>query len=93
VSGGKAGTQPKYNRAVVGQVLLLEILNNHPTCMTFAELVDRVTADPRDHSEVETARAAIRELRETGLVTYCDDAELVEPTRAALHAHTLSSTL
>jgi len=93
VSRARAGTQPKYDRAVVGQVLLLEILNNHPRCMTVAELVDRTTADPGDYSEVETARAAIRELRETDLVTYCDDAELVEPTQAALHAHTLSSTL
>lgn len=93
MSGGKGGTQPKYNRAVVGQVLLLEIVNSHPTCLTVTELVDQITSDPSDHSEVETARAAIRELRETGLVTYCDDAELVEPTQAALHAHTLSSTL
>ena len=93
MSGARTGSQPKYNRVVVGQVLFLEILNNHPNCMTVAELVDRITADPGDYSEVETAHAAIRELRETGLVTYCDDAELVEPTRAALHAHILSSTL
>jgi hypothetical protein len=93
VSREKTGTQPKYNRAVVGQVLLLQVLNNHPTCITVTELVERITGDSGDYSEVETARAAIGELREAGLVTYCDDAELVEPTQAALHAHTLSSTL
>lgn len=93
MSGAKTGVHPKYNRAIVGQVLLLEILNSHPTCLTVAELVDRITSDPGDANEVETARTAIRELRETGLVTYCDDAEVVEPTQAALHVHTLSSTL
>lgn len=89
----KGATHPKYNRAVVGQVLLLEIVNSHPRCMTVAELFDRVVADTDDSREVETAHAAIRELRKTGLVTSCDDAELVEPTEAALHAHSLSSTL
>jgi hypothetical protein len=89
----KGGAHPKYNRAIVGQVLLMQILNKHPTCMTVAELVDRTIADSGDASEVETARAAIRELRQTGLIRYCDDDELVEPTQAALHAHTLSSTL
>lgn len=93
MSRAKTGTQPKYNRTIVGQVLLLEVMNNHPRCMTVVELIDRITSDRGDHSEVETARTAIRELRETGLITYCDDAELVEPTQAALHAHTLSSTL
>lgn len=93
MSGAKTGTQPKYDRTVVGQVLFLEILTSHPNCMTIAELVDRITSDSGDDNEVETARAAMRELRETGLVTYCGDAELVEPTQAALHAHALSSTL
>lgn len=86
-------TQPRYNRAVVGQMLLLELVKGDTRCLSIAELVDRITADPSDLSEIETARAAIRELRETGLVTYCDDAELVEPTPAALHAHALSLTL
>jgi hypothetical protein len=93
VSKGKSGTQPKYNRAVVGHVLLVEILKNHPTCMTVGELIDRIIADSGDRGEVETARTAIQELRETGLITYCDEAELVEPTQAALHAHALSSTV
>jgi hypothetical protein len=93
VSKAKAGTQPKYDRAIVGQMLLLELVNGDTRCLSIGELVDRITADQNDPSEVETARAAIRELRETGLITYCDDAELVEPTPAALHAHALSSTL
>lgn len=93
MSEAETSTHPKYNRAIVGQMLLLELVNGATRCRTVAELVDRITADPDDPSEVETARAAIRELRETGLVTYCDDAQLVEPTKAALHAHALSLTL
>lgn len=93
MSGRKIGAQPKYDRAVVGQALLLEIMKSHPRCLTVSELVDQIASDSGDYSEVETVRTAIRELRQTGLVRYCDDDELVEPTQAALHVHTLSSTL
>lgn len=68
-------------------------MNSHPTCLTVPELIDRIVSDSDDHREVETVRIAVRELRQTGLIRHCDDDELVEPTQAALHAHTLFSTL
>lgn len=84
-----AKTPPKYNPKLVEETMLIEIIEQHPTRLTVGELVSRIAADPGDDQEVETATAAIRNLRRSALVCYRDDDELVEPTQAALHAYAL----
>jgi hypothetical protein len=80
-----ANTSPKYNRAVVAQVMLEEAVELHPRLLTARELSLRIIADPEDRREVETAMQAIRDLRQSGLFADRVD-EVVEPTEAAVHA-------
>jgi aryl-alcohol dehydrogenase-like predicted oxidoreductase len=82
-------TAPKYDPVKVGAVLLHEIVEQHPTCLTVEGLGLRIVGDPEDEREIETVLKAIRELRESGLVRYEDVVGIVEPTQAALHAYSL----
>lgn len=81
----------KYNPDLVGQVILNEIIEQHPVRRTIGELSLRIVADPDDVREVETAIEAVRDLRRSGLVRYRDDDLLVEPTQPALRAFELLS--
>jgi len=87
------GTPPKYNPEVVGQAVLLEIIDHHPLRLTVDELVGRIAADTGDRGEVDIATEAVRELRRVGLVRYRDDDRVIEPTQTALRAHALFSAL
>ena len=84
-----ASTPPKYNPALVEQVILEEAIGLHPQRLTIGELSLRIVADPDDGREVETATDAIRDLRRSGLFRYRNDDQVVEPTYAALRAHAL----
>jgi hypothetical protein len=77
---------PKYNPALVEQVILEEAIELHPQRLTVGELSLRIVADPDDRMEVETVTHAIRDLRRSGLFRYRNDDQLVEPTHAALRA-------
>lgn len=83
-----AKTPPKYDVAVVEAVLLKEAVELHPRSPTDTELWSRIVGDTEDTREVETAKQAIRSLREIGLLVDRED-EIVEPTRAALRAVSL----
>jgi predicted oxidoreductase len=80
---------PNHNPALVEQVILEEIVEQHPARLTIAELTLRIAANPDDRVEVETIAQAIRDLRRSGLVRYRDDEEVIEATFAALRAATL----
>jgi hypothetical protein len=80
---------PKYNPILVGQVILLEIIDRHPASRTADQLICTIILDSDDDREVEVASAAIREMGRVGLVRYRSDGEPVEATPAALHAHAL----
>jgi hypothetical protein len=82
-------TPPKYNSTRVGEVILIEIIEQHPARLTVDELALRIVSDPDDGEEVETATDAVRDLRRACLVRYRNDDRLVEPTQAALRAHEL----
>jgi hypothetical protein len=84
-----SGTPPKYNPVKVGQALLREVIELHPTHLTVDELTQRIVADPADRKEVNTVTKAMSELRQSGLLHHRDDERTVEPTPAALHAFTL----
>ena len=84
-----AGTPPKYNSALVEQVILEEAIELHPVHLSVAELSLRIVADPDDRREIEIATKAIRNLREVGLFSARSDGDCVEPTAAALRAFTL----
>jgi hypothetical protein len=86
-----AATPPKYNPEIVGEVILTEVIEHHPTRLTVDELALRIVADPNDDEEVDTATDAVRDLRRSGLVRYRSDDLLVEPTQAALRAFELLS--
>jgi hypothetical protein len=79
-------TPPKYDLALVGQVILEEALELHPQRLTVGELALRIVGDPDDGVEVETVTEAIRNLRRSGLVRYRNDDQVVEPTHAAFSA-------
>ena len=80
---------PRYDPALVEQVILEEVIELHPQRLTVGELSLRIVGDPDDSTEVETAIHAIRDLRRSGLFRYRDDDQVVEPTHAALRAHAL----
>jgi hypothetical protein len=82
-------TSPKYNVAIVEQVILEEAVELHPQRVTVDELSLKIVTDPDDSREVETARQAIRGLRDAGLFAYDDDDEVVEPTVPAIRAYAL----
>ncbi|HSS04071.1 MAG TPA: hypothetical protein VLK89_02635 [Solirubrobacterales bacterium] len=84
-----AGTPPRYDLAMVTQVILEEALEIDPQHLTVSELSRRIVTDPDDSREVETATQAIRDLRQSGLFCYSDDDQVVEPTPAALRAYEL----
>jgi hypothetical protein len=86
---GDTATPPKYNPTLVGETILIEIIEQHPTRLTVDELALRIVSDPDDSGEVEAATDAIRDLRRACLVRYRNDDRLVEPTQAALRAHEL----
>jgi hypothetical protein len=85
-TGADATTPPKYNPAVVAQVILEEAVELHPERLTARELSLRIITDPGDRREVETATQAIRDLKQSGLFGEGDADGVVEPTPAALHA-------
>ncbi len=72
-------------------MILVEVVEQHPLRLTIGELAGRIVADPDDVTEVETARAAIRDLRRATLVRYRNEDELVEPTQAAIRVYQLLS--
>ncbi|HSS04645.1 MAG TPA: hypothetical protein VLK89_05610 [Solirubrobacterales bacterium] len=84
-----AGTPPRYNLALVTQVILEEAVDIDPEHLTVGELSLRIVTDPNDDKEVEIATQAIRDLRQSGLFRYGDDDQVVEPTPAALLAYEL----
>jgi hypothetical protein len=84
---------PEYDLAIVGQVILVEVVERHPARLTVDELALRIVSDPDDEREVETATEAVRDLRRACLVRYRNDDKLVEPTQAALRAHELLTAI
>jgi hypothetical protein len=80
-----ANTSPKYNRAVVAQVILEAAVELLPRLLTARELSLRIIANPGDSREIEVAMQAIGDLTQSGLFSHGND-EVVEPTPAALHA-------
>lgn len=76
---------PKYNVAIVEEVVLKVAAELHPERLTEKALVLKIVGDPEDLREVETATRAIANLREVGLFADRYD-EVVEPTPAALRA-------
>jgi hypothetical protein len=80
---------PKYDQAVVEQMVLEEVIELHPQHLTVGDLWLRIVADPGDSREVETVTRAIRELRQSGLLSHGDGDEVVEPTFTALRAFAL----
>lgn len=81
-----AGTPPKYDPFLAAQPILEEAVELAPRRLTVHELSLRVVTDPDDSREIETAARAIRGLRDSGLFSYRDDDQIVEPTRAAICA-------
>ncbi|HXS45920.1 MAG TPA: hypothetical protein VN756_00485 [Solirubrobacterales bacterium] len=88
MTGDKADL-PQYNLSTVMQVILEEAIEVHPRCLTIGALCQRIVVDPKDNREVETAKQAVRELRQSGLFSYKDDDQVVEPTPAARQAFAL----
>ena len=84
-----ADTPPRYDLALVAQVILEEAIDIAPQHLTVSELSRRIVADPDDSREMETAAQAIRDLRRSGLFCYSDDDQVVKPTPAALLAYEL----
>jgi radical SAM superfamily enzyme YgiQ (UPF0313 family) len=84
-------TWPKYNRPIVAQAILEAAVELHPKLLTARELSLKIIADPEDRREVETARRAIDDLKQSGLFADRDDDEIAEPTAPALHAVALLS--
>lgn len=82
-------TLPKYDHERVGEAILFEVIEQHPTRLTIEEIMLRIVADSDDTAEVQTASEATLDLRRSGLVRYRNDDRLVEPTQAALRAHAL----
>jgi hypothetical protein len=83
LNAGRASS-PAYDAQVVARAILEEVLLRRPDRLTVAELRQKVVGDPDDEREVETALEAIHYLRESGLIRYRDDDQLVEPTQAVL---------
>jgi hypothetical protein len=77
---------PKYNVAIVAQVILEVAVDLDPEHLKIDKLALRVVGDSKDHEEMTTAAQAISDLRESGLFTYKDDEAIVKPTPAALLA-------
>jgi hypothetical protein len=84
-----AAVPPKYNLALVKQVVLDDVIELYPQRLTVAELALRIVSDPDDSREVEIVAEAIRDLRRSGLFRYRNHDQVVEPTHAALEAHAL----
>lgn len=80
---GRASS-PAYDSRAVARAIIEEVLLRRPEQLTVAELRQKIVGDPDDEREVETALEAIRNLRESGLIRYRDDDQLVEPTHAVL---------
>jgi len=80
----------KYDTVAVAQALLFEVIAQDRGNLTTDELVGRIVVNPDDSREVTTAKKALRDLCESGLLE-CG-ADQVEPTRAALHANSLFGT-
>jgi hypothetical protein len=78
-------TPPNYDVATVEAVILEVAAELHPDHLTDSDLSLRIVGDPDDAREIETAAAAIRNLREFGLFDACQDG-IVVPTQAALQA-------
>jgi hypothetical protein len=84
-----AKTPPKYNSALVEQAILEVAIELHPQHLTIGELSSKIVSDSNDRKEVETVAQAIRDLKRSGLLSYRDVNEVVEPTHAALRAFAL----
>ena len=81
-------TWPKYDPEKVGGALLFEIVDHYPSYFRIEELFGRVVADRKDAREWGAASAALRRLRQAGLIDYGFQG-VVEPTEAARLAHSL----
>jgi len=88
MTGDKADP-PQYNLSTVMQVILEEAIEVHPLGLTIDALCRRIVVDPNDTREAETAKRAVRELRQSGLFSYEEGDQVVEPTPAALQAAAL----
>jgi hypothetical protein len=86
---GENQAPPKYNPALVAQVVLEVAVELHPEHLRAGELALKIVGDPDDEREMETAIEAIRDLMECGLFSGEDDGDVVEPTPAALRAYAL----
>ena len=76
---------PEYDRTVVAKVILEEVVELHPKCLSTENLALRVITRPADKRALETASQAIKDLTESGLLQEQANG-LARPTRAALHA-------
>jgi hypothetical protein len=81
---GLRATPPQYDPTTVARLILEEAAELYPRHLTAHELSRRIIVDPDDSREVETATNAIRSLRQSGLLSYGDEDEVVVPTPAAL---------
>ncbi|MBK5219950.1 MAG: hypothetical protein JJE35_09220 [Thermoleophilia bacterium] len=64
-------------------VVLIQVLTLHPAHLRLTELVREVTAGSADFADADRFERAARDLVAVGLLF--ESAELVLPTRAALH--------
>lgn len=83
---------PQYDVERVAEVLLREVIEQHPKHVTADELIRRIVADPGDTEEIRVAGEAILELHRSTLIHYDGEKKLVVPTQAALRAHELLIT-
>jgi hypothetical protein len=82
-AGASRSTSPKTQDLRDQGVVLTQILALYPAPLTVAELVREITGGSSDFEPGERFERAIRDLRGAGLLQQV--ADLVLPTRAALH--------
>ena len=77
------GTRPAHDLKIVEGAVLEMAVELHPTRLSAEGLLQRIVSKRADALEIETARQAIANLRESGVFHEHDDG-LLEPTRPAL---------
>jgi hypothetical protein len=83
---------PEYDVAKVEAVMLEVVAELHPRHLNARNLSLSIVNEASDEREVETARLAIENLRESGLFEKRGD-QIVEPTPAALRAVALLTSV
>ncbi|HKI66530.1 MAG TPA: hypothetical protein VJ989_04610 [Solirubrobacterales bacterium] len=78
-----SGAWPGHDLRVVESAMLEMAVELHPTHLSAEGLLQRIVSKRADALEIETARQAIANLRESGVFHEHDDG-LLEPTRPTL---------